>query len=155
MTVAALPYTPAGAGEMVAAGPDTDMRAAAVAVAAAVGYVAACFAHVEACSAHAVVCCTSQVAAYTSSHSSAAKAEGLAAYAVVLDSNLRDEEHFLTPAEILAAVAEACAVAVYFENALRSVREVKPRELVACAGTPAGIGNAVASWALLVGGLRP
>lgn len=67
MTAAALPYTPAGAGEMVVAGPDTDMKA--VAVAAAVGYVAACFAHVGAYSAHGVAGCTSQVVAYTSSRS--------------------------------------------------------------------------------------
>lgn len=64
---AALPYTPAGAGETVEAGPDTDMRAAAVA--AAVGYVAAYFDHVEAYSAHAVVGCTSPVVAYRSSRS--------------------------------------------------------------------------------------
>lgn len=61
----------------------------------------------------------------------------------------------MTLAEILAAVAVVCAGAVYFGNARRSVQEVKPMELVACAGTPAGIGNAVASWALLAGGLRP
>lgn len=71
------------------------------------------------------------------------------------NSSSPDEEHSLTLAEILAAVAEGCAGAVYFGNARRFVWVVKPRELVACAGTPAAIGNAVASWALRVGGLRP
>lgn len=61
----------------------------------------------------------------------------------------------MTLAEIPAVVAEVCAGAVYFGNARRSVWVVKPRELVACAGTRAAIGNAVASWALPVGGLRP
>ena len=61
----------------------------------------------------------------------------------------------MTLAEIPTAVAEVYADAVYFGNARRSGREVKPRELVAYAGTPAGIGNAAASWALPVGGLRP
>ena len=65
---AALPYTPAEAGETAVAGPaDTDMMAAAAA--AAVGYVAAYFVHVEACSAHAVEGCTSPAVAYTSSRS--------------------------------------------------------------------------------------
>jgi len=160
--VAALPYTPVGAGDFVAEGPDTDTGAAAVAE--AVGYAAAYsadaeayFAHVEACSAHVVAGCTSQVAAYMSSHSLVVKAEVLAAYAVVPNSSLHDEEHSLTLVAILvAAVAEVCAGAVYFGNARRSGREAKPRELVACAETPPEIGNAAASWgALPMGGLRP
>lgn len=63
----------------------------------------------------------------------------------------------MTLAGIPSAVAvEACAGAVYSGNARRSVWVVKPREPVACAETPLGIGNAVASWVLLlVGGLRP
>jgi hypothetical protein len=61
----------------------------------------------------------------------------------------------VTLAEIPSAVAEVCAGVVYFGNARRSVWEVKPRELVACAEMPPGIGNAVASWVLPVGGLRP
>lgn len=61
----------------------------------------------------------------------------------------------MTLVEIPSAVAEVCAGAVYFGNARRSVWEVKPRELVACAETPPGIGNAVASWDPPVGGLRP
>lgn len=71
------------------------------------------------------------------------------------NSSSPDEAHSWTPAEILAAVAEEYAGAVYFGNARRSVWVVKLRELVACAGTLAAIGNAVASWALPVGGLRP
>jgi hypothetical protein len=74
-----------------------------------------------------------------------AKAEGLVAYAAVaLDSSLLAEEHSLTLAEILAA-AEVCAGAVHDGNGHRSVREAKPRELVACAGKQPGFGNAVAS----------
>lgn len=61
----------------------------------------------------------------------------------------------MTPAETPSVVAVACAGAVYFGNARRSVWEVKLRELVACVGTPAGIGNAVASLVPPVGALRP
>lgn len=69
MSAAALPYTPAEAGETVAADlAGTDMRAAAAA--AAVGYAAAYSVHAEACSAHAAaVGCTSPAVAYTSNHS--------------------------------------------------------------------------------------
>lgn len=73
-TGAAHPCTPAEAGEAAAAGPDTDMRVAAVA--AAVGYEAAYFVRVEACfalagvcSAHVVVGCTSHDAVRKSSRS--------------------------------------------------------------------------------------